>query len=85
MPAGSRKVAKGNRGTILQNWHQFFLHFDISNKVFDVPSSHIWNHLNQVASLFRTGAGGRNIPSNSKKAYQSFEAHCQDLLPHLFC
>ena len=28
----------------------------------------------RVASLFRTGARGRNIPSNSKKAYQSFEA-----------
>lgn len=41
----------------------------------------------RVASLFPTGAGGRNIPSNSKKAYQSFEAqHWQDVLhSHLFC
>lgn len=94
MPEGSRKAAKGNRGTILQNWQK--LSFTLRHRIrcsipkFShlKPSQSCWVSISiaRVASLSRTGAGGRNIPSNSKKAYQSFEAQdWQDLLhSHLF-
>ena len=70
MPEGSRKAAKGNRGTILQNWHQFSFTLIYVYGIGVLCQS----FGTRVASLFRTGARGRNIPSNSKKAYQSFEA-----------